>query len=237
MRPKITWIKNCQLLSRRDIISYESGKKIDSMIDALFGSKTRVKLLHLFMNNPGQSFYVREITRKIDEQINSVRRELANMIGVGVVTSDSSDNKLFYQVNQRYEYYLPLKAIFSDSKEILTSASATPVDNGPMDQYSRMIKSISGIRLAVLAGVLVKGSSSPVDALIVGTVSPQKIRAVMSELEKSEGRELNYSVMEYDEFYYRLSVRDKFISQILSNKHKVVIDKENILVKSEGGDK
>lgn len=44
------------------------------MIDALFGSKTRVKLLHLFLNNPGQPFYVREITRKIDEQINSVRR-------------------------------------------------------------------------------------------------------------------------------------------------------------------
>jgi predicted transcriptional regulator len=56
------------------------------MIDALFGSKTRVKLLHLFLNNPGQSFFVREITRKIDEQINSVRRELANMIQVGIIT-------------------------------------------------------------------------------------------------------------------------------------------------------
>ena len=60
------------------------------MIDALFGSKTRVKLLHLFMNNPGRSFYVREITRLIDEQINSVRRELANMLQIGVIISDSS---------------------------------------------------------------------------------------------------------------------------------------------------
>ena len=65
------------------------------MIDALFGSKTRVKLLHLFLNSPGQSFYVREITRKIDEQINSVRRELSNMLAVGVITSDSADNKLY----------------------------------------------------------------------------------------------------------------------------------------------
>ena len=57
------------------------------MIDALFGSKTRVKLLHLFLNNPGKSFYVREITRIIDEQINSVRRELSNMLEIGIIIS------------------------------------------------------------------------------------------------------------------------------------------------------
>ena len=87
------------------------------MIDALFGSKTRVKLLHLFLSNPGKSFYVREITRLIDEQINSVRRELANMLEVGVITSDSSDNKLYYEVNQRYEHYIALKAIFTGGSE------------------------------------------------------------------------------------------------------------------------
>ena len=41
------------------------------MIEQLFGSKTRVKLLQLFYANPNRSNYVREITRKIDEQINS----------------------------------------------------------------------------------------------------------------------------------------------------------------------
>ena len=69
------------------------------MIDALFGSKTRVKLLHLFLNNPGKSFYVREITRLIDEQINSVRRELANMLNVVIITCKEADNKLYYEVN------------------------------------------------------------------------------------------------------------------------------------------
>ena len=57
------------------------------MIDALFGSKTRVKLLNLFFNNPGKEFYVREITRIIDEQVNSVRRELSNMQNANVVKS------------------------------------------------------------------------------------------------------------------------------------------------------
>ena len=31
------------------------------MVEQLFGSKTRVKLLSLFFNNPGRPFYVREI--------------------------------------------------------------------------------------------------------------------------------------------------------------------------------
>ena len=83
------------------------------MIEQLFGSKTRVKLLKLFYSNPNRSFYVREITRKIDEQINSVRRELSNMLSLGLITSDSNDNKLYYEVSQDYEHYDALKSMFS----------------------------------------------------------------------------------------------------------------------------
>src|SRR5881398_2474835 len=82
------------------------------MIEQLFGSKTRVKLLQLFYSNPNRSFYVREITRKIDEQINSVRRELSNLLSIGIITSDTNNNKLYYEVNQQYGHYQPLAAIF-----------------------------------------------------------------------------------------------------------------------------
>src|SRR3982751_165961 len=82
------------------------------MIEQLFGSKTRVKLLQLFYSNPNRSFYVREITRKIDEQINSVRRELANLLSIGIISSDTNNNRLYYEVNQTYEHYPALSAIF-----------------------------------------------------------------------------------------------------------------------------
>src|SRR5215469_2375294 len=82
------------------------------MIEQLFGSKTRVKLLQLFYSNPNRSFYVREITRKIDEQINSVRRELSNLLNIGIIVSDNTNNRLYYEVNQAYEFYEPLRAIF-----------------------------------------------------------------------------------------------------------------------------
>jgi hypothetical protein len=194
------------------------------MIDALFGSKTRVKLLHLFLNNPGKAFYVREITRLIDEQINSVRRELSNMLEVGIITSDSADNKLYYEINQRYDYYVPFRAIFAD-EHIETAGERVKAES----QWHELIEDLAGIRIAVVAGVLVKGSDSSVDVLLVGEVPAAKLKVVMKQAEKTEGRELNYSVLSYDEFYYRLSVRDKFITQILNGKHSVLMDADNVL--------
>lgn len=198
------------------------------MIDALFGSKTRVKLLHLFLNHPGQSFYVREITRLIDEQINSVRRELSNMLEVGVITSDTSDNKLYYQVNQRYEYYLALRAIFANEPIDATKTPASTADD-PNEQYVAAISSIPALRLAIIAGVLVRDSTSPLDVLLVGNLPAAKVKNAIQLIEKLEGREINYSVLGYEEFYYRLSIRDRFIMQVLNGKHSVIIDKDNVL--------
>jgi hypothetical protein len=200
------------------------------MIDALFGSKTRIKLLHLFLNNPGKSFYVREITRLIDEQINSVRRELANMLKVGIIKSDEADNKLYYEVDQRYEHYVPLRAIFGDDKEASEVVSAAKPST--LDWQARLDE-LGAIRLAVMAGVFVSGSASKVDLLLVGNPAPAKVKAFVKTLEKKEGRELNYSVLSYDEFYYRLSIRDKFITELLSSKHVVLRDKEQVLTRQK----
>lgn len=196
------------------------------MIDALFGSKTRVKLLHLFLNNPGKSFYVREITRLVDEQINSVRRELSNMLNVGIITNDNSDNKLYYSVNQRYEHYLPLKAIFGDQK---AKEDATEVGHASSTSWREIIKDLPGLRVVIAAGMLVPDSGSKVDLLLVGSVTSTKLKKVIKTIEKLEGRELNYSVVTYDEFYYRLSVRDKFITEILNSSHDVVLDTDKVL--------
>lgn len=204
------------------------------MIDKLFGSKTRVKLLHLFLNHPGQSFYVREITRLIDEQINSVRRELSNMLEVGVITSDTADNKLYYEVNQQYEFYTALRAIFAGETVGVTS-EPTPAIDAANQQYAELIGGISSLRLAIIAGALVRGSTSPVDVMLVGNLPTKRVKATIQSIEKREGRDLNYTVVPYDEFYYRLSVRDRFIMEVLNSKHSVIVDKDNVL-KSEGDD-
>src|SRR5579872_3813536 len=118
------------------------------MIEQLFGSKTRVKLLQLFYGNPNRSFYVREITRKIDEQINSVRRELANLLSIGIISSDTNNNRLYYEVNQKYEYYNALSSIFSD--KVTGSAKTTKQSTSPVtEKQDNPIKSIGNVELAL----------------------------------------------------------------------------------------
>lgn len=203
-------------------------------IDALFGSKTRVKLLHLFLNNPEKSFYVREITRLIDEQINSVRRELANMVKIGVVTSDNAENKLYYQINEQYEHYVAFRAIFAADFDVkpahVATKKQTKGDQGLID----IIKTCKPVRIALMAGMLVPGSASRIDLVVVGAISPRVQKVLIEKLEASVGRELVYTFMGYDEFYYRLSVRDKFISDIVNTKHVVAVDTDNILKTQKG---
>jgi hypothetical protein len=146
------------------------------------------------------------------------------MLEVGVITSDSADNKLYYEINQRYEYYVPFRAIFADER-VESAGQKVGTDN----QWRDAIKELAGIRIAIMAGVLVKGSSSAVDLLLVGEVPATKLKNTIKQIEKSESRELNYTVLSYDEFYYRLSVRDRFITEILNGKHAVLLDTDNVL--------
>ena len=199
------------------------------MIDALFGSKTRVKLLHLFLNNPNRAFYVREITRKIDEQINSVRRELANMLSVGIIKSDSSDNsnnRLYYEVNQDYQHYEPLRAIFADHH--LQSDVAA---RGEVNDWTKRLRPLGDVRVAIFSGSLVRGSGSEVDVLLAGDINKTQAKHFMKSLEEEEGRSLNYTIMNYQDFYYRLSIKDRFITAITNGKFTVVQDTENIISK------
>src|SRR4051812_29356734 len=116
------------------------------MVEQLFGSKTRVKLLQLFYSNPNRSFYVREITRKIDEQINSVRRELANLLSIGIISSDNNNNRLYYEVDQKYEYYEPLAAIFGNHK--MTKSSSVPTE----ETQAQDLRILGNIDLALYTG-------------------------------------------------------------------------------------
>lgn len=193
------------------------------MIDALFGSKTRVKLLHLFMNNPNRAFYVREITRKIDEQINSVRRELANMLSIGIIKSDSANNRLYYEVNQTYIHYEPLRAIFGDSQLVSKAAESTSSD------WPRRLKALGDVRVAILAGSLVRGSISDLDVLLAGSINKTQAKRFIKEMEDEEGRALNYTIMTYEDFYYRWSIRDRFITDIINNKFTLLQDTEHVL--------
>lgn len=196
------------------------------MIDSLFGSKTRVKLLYLFLNNPGRAFYVREITRRVDEQINSVRRELANMLSVGVIKSDGVDNKLYYEIDQTYTFYKPLQQIFAEQNADTVSIAS---ELQSTTDWTKRLRKLTGVQIVVLSGGFVSGSRSRVDVLIVGVPPKTQIKRFVADLEEDERRSIHYTVIPFDEFYYRLSMKDRFISEIVEGKHQVVLDVKNVV--------
>ena len=196
------------------------------MIEQLLGSKTRVKLLQLFLSNPNRSFYVREITRKIDEQINSVRRELSNLLNIGIIVSDTTNNRLYYEANQKYEFYEPLKQIFG--KGANTDAAKTT-----KTAEQEELKALGNVELLVYTGRLTRDERAGVDVLIVGNTNANAVQKFLSELEKQEGKELRYTVMTLADFRYRQQVRDKFLGNVLEAKSQVVVDRQGLLENKE----
>ena len=193
------------------------------MIEQLFGSKTRVKLLQLFYSNPNRSFYVREITRKIDEQINSVRRELANLLSVGIISSDNNNNRLYYEVDQDYEYYEPLAAIFGGHK--MSKTTKAPTDEGQAKDF----RQLGNVDLVIYTGQFTRDEASGIDILMVGDINQTQMGKFITELEAEEGKELRYTVMAPNEFAYRRQVNDRFLSILLSSKYQVLVDKNNVI--------
>ncbi len=204
------------------------------MIEQLFGSKTRVKLLQLFYSNPNRSFYVREITRKIDEQINSVRRELANLLNVGIIVSDNTNNRLYYEVNQNFEFYDPLRIIFGGGdpksvpkKKSSTATAADTTSTSSSDQEK--LKALGNVELAILTGQFTRDNMSGVDLLVVGDVNQNALQKFVTELENQEGKEIRYAHMSLGDFHYRRQIKDRFITTVIESKKQVLLDKSGIL--------
>ena len=209
------------------------------MIENLFGSKTRYKLLKLFMSNPNRSFYVREITRKIDEQINSVRRELQNLLSIGVIKSDSSNNRLYYEVDQKFEKYQDLVNLFSKRGKANSRSVSDSVDKNTESimadslsdgqKLSPQERALGNVSLVVLGGTFTRDNQAPADLLIVGNVTPSSLKTYVEDLESTIDGEIRYTVLTDDEFAYRRQINDRFTSLMLSGKLVVKVDKDGVL--------
>jgi hypothetical protein len=199
------------------------------MIEQLFGSKTRVKLLRLFYSNPNRSFYVREITRKIDEQINSVRRELSNLLSIGIITSDNTNNKLYYEVNQKYKYYEPLHQIFGGGVRKIANKDDGAVPGEQQSEAESDLKAVGHIDLAVYTGQFTRDETAGIDFLVVGDVNPNALQKYVDALEARENKTIRYTTMSLPDFLYRQQIRDRFATAIAQSKKQVLVDLHNLL--------
>jgi predicted transcriptional regulator len=177
------------------------------MLKAIFSSKARIKLLSAFLLNPDEEYFIRELTRKLDEQINSIRRELDNLKKMGLLKSRVKNRKKYFYTNKDF-------LIFGELRDIFLKA---------MHNDSDLIKNISKmdeVELLLLSGIFV-GEESAVDLLIVGDIDKDKLHKLLSESSKM-GKDIKFTSLTKRDFLYRLECKDKFIRDILTDEKTIV---------------
>lgn len=198
------------------------GKENSMPLEKLFGSKTRAKLLGLFFENPDKSYYVREITRVIEEQINSVRRELTNLNALGLVKIENYENKVYYSANMKHPFARPMTEIFSRK---IDSGQEVEVRRPTWADYVRPVENL----LSALVVTNRLPGQEGLDLLIIGDDYQRKLTRWAEVVEKRQGKPLNYAIMSREDYLYRKSVRDRFIADVWSMKISETYDPGNIL--------
>ncbi len=176
-------------------------------LKALFSSQTRVKLLSTFLLHSEEEFFIRELTRLLGEQINSIRRELENLRRIGLVKSRHKNRKKYYRVDSEFPLFAELRSIFS--KEIQTESPVIA-----------SLKKLPNVQLILLAGTFT-GTESKVDLLIVGVVKKELLEALLAQ--DSTLKDVKYSIFSEADFLYRLSLRDRFILEILNDPRNFIV--------------
>lgn len=178
------------------------------MLDAIISSKTKRKLLTLLLTNPKSRFYVREISRHIQENINSVREELKKLSSIGLVSSEKEANLLYYKINTHCPLYKDLKNLIYKTEALgsyLKEVSSFPND----------------IQLAFVYGSTAYNQEwerSDIDLLVIGDIDGEKLHRHLIGLEEKIGREINTVHMSLAEFKTKIKKKDTFLKRVLSGE-------------------
>jgi len=180
------------------------------MLKKIFGSGARVKLLQQFLSNPNEEFFIRELTRVLDEQINSLRRELENLEKVGLLKSSERNRKKYYRINPHF----PLLSEFT---------SIIRKTNQGNQDFLKKISKLGDIDVLILTGQFLE-KESETDIFLIGEVKRPDFQKFLDETFPEKN--LKYVLMTREDFLYRMTLKDKFVQKIFA-------DKENIILKNK----
>ncbi|MCA9702952.1 MAG: nucleotidyltransferase domain-containing protein [Methanolinea sp.] len=175
------------------------------MLQLLIGSKTRVALLTLFLLNPGEKYYIREISRKLGIGVDPLRKELSNLEGIGLLKSERVGNQKHYRVDETYFLYDELQ------KLVLKTEGIAKV-------LTEEFAGSDAIEILFVYGSFAAGKAherSDIDLFVVGNISDDDLIVKITEMELVLGREINYTLLRREELLQRMSRKDPFITNVV----------------------
>ncbi|MFA6485814.1 MAG: hypothetical protein WCT40_00380 [Candidatus Magasanikbacteria bacterium] len=196
------------------------------MLEHFFGSKTRVKLLQIFFRHPEKPFFVRELSRLADLQLNTIRRELANLEGVGLIATVEGVGGSEATGTERSRYYKLNSAnlLLPELRALLFKAQVLEEQ-----EFINILKDKVGkLNYFLLSGIFSNASDSQTDMLLVGDIKETTLERLVKEFEKVVSAPIRYTVMTDKEFEDRREIGDRFLYSVLEAKHILVIDNFNL---------
>ena len=184
------------------------------ILEFLFGSKIKARMLRFFLMNPDQEFGIVDVSAKNMIRGTQVRSALNEFVRNKFIIERKKSGKKYYTLNQKFPFLIELKNLFVKSNIY------------PQCNSLDKIKTIGDVKLALVSGVFLNYSKSKADmVLVVNNVSRSKLKNLMSNIEAEVGREISYVLMNNDEFKYRLDMLDRFLLDFLEGPHDELINK------------
>lgn len=197
------------------------------MLEHFFGSKTRLKLLQLFFREPEKTFYLRELARLTDTQLNAIRREIANLERLGLIMSvPAAIAESETPVTERHKYYrLNREAVLFPEIEALLLKSQLLEEQ----EFIEQLKTKTGVvRLMVLTGLFTGAPDVSTDLLLVGSLKPLIVARLIKEYETSTGKVVRYTMFTEREFRERREIGDKFLYSVFEARHLTPVNEYHI---------
>lgn len=199
------------------------------ILDKVFGSSAKVRMMRLFILNPEKQFSVNEIVSRTMTKEKEVRAEIAllekiDLIRRRVVSRKENPESLrskktqVWTLNPKFIYFDELKSFLINANLIKNS-----------DLIKRMSR-VGKIKLIVLAGVFLNQSDeNRIDLLVVGDeIRRASLENIVKSLESELGKEIKYAYFATADFTYRLNMYDKLVRDLLDYPHQVVLDRIGI---------
>jgi hypothetical protein len=197
------------------------------VLEKLFNSPIKVKLLKLFLRNEGSLFSTQEMESKTQLKIGQVRKEIGklrdiNFVKIKMTAVKEDDGKRAkkvarYGINRDFVFYPELKSL------ILKSSPASE------EKMKKNIKKTGRIRLLMTSGLFIDNEMSRIDMMVVGDgINSKKFNNFLRDLESETGKELRYVVLTTEEFNYRMSMFDRFLRDVLDYPHRKLINRLGI---------
>ena len=178
-----------------------------NVLDKIFGSRVRAKILGWFFTHIDEKFFVRQLAPIIGEDPTNISREMARLESLGILISTRQGNQKQFQVNRDCSFLDELRGLVLKT-------------TGIAGQLKAELVRIKGVKFAFIYGSYAKGqetADSDVDLFIVGSVNLDLLDSMLGEVEQKLGRTINYILYDFREFKEKVSSGDGFVTDVLAN--------------------